>query len=178
MTKTAEIRPDSSMAEILKAYPGAQRALFQGYHIGGCSSCGFQPTDTLEQVLKNHNVLDVSGAIAFIQKCDEMDRRLQIPAKEVADWRKREARLRLIDVRSPEEHEIARIEGATLLSGENVDEIRALPKDTPIVFHCHHGMRSLDAAAYFAGHGFTVVRSMTGGIDAWSREVDPRVPRY
>ncbi|HKB14425.1 MAG TPA: rhodanese-like domain-containing protein, partial [Planctomycetota bacterium] len=78
----------------------------------------------------------------------------------------------------PEEHDLARIEGATLLSGENIDEIRALPKDTPIVFHCHHGMRSLDAAAYFAGHGFTVVRSMSGGIDAWSREVDPTVPRY
>ena len=52
------------------------------------------------------------------------------------------------------------------------------PQDTPIVFDCHHGQRSLDAASYFAGHGFTEVRSMTGGIDAWAVEVDPSVPRY
>ena len=52
------------------------------------------------------------------------------------------------------------------------------PKHTPIVFCCHLGQRSLDAASYFAGHGFTEVRSMTGGLDAWSTEVDPSVPRY
>ena len=53
-----------------------------------------------------------------------------------------------------------------------------LPKDTPIVFHCHLGQRSLDAASYFAGHGFKNVRSMTGGIDAWSSEVDESILRY
>ena len=53
-----------------------------------------------------------------------------------------------------------------------------LPKSTPIFFYCHLGQRSLDAASYFAGHGFKNVRSMTGGIDAWSLEVDSSVPRY
>lgn len=52
------------------------------------------------------------------------------------------------------------------------------PKPTPIVFYCHHGQRSLDAASYFAGHGFTKVRSMTGRLDAWSAEVDRSVSRY
>jgi rhodanese-related sulfurtransferase len=47
-----------------------------------------------------------------------------------------------------------------------------------VVFVCHHGVRSLDAAAFFAGHGFQNVRSMNGGIDAWSLEVDPELPRY
>ena len=51
-------------------------------------------------------------------------------------------------------------------------------KDTPIVFYCHLGERSLDAASYFAAHGFSNARSMTGGIDAWSLEVDPAAPRY
>ncbi|HET6202630.1 MAG TPA: rhodanese-like domain-containing protein [Planctomycetota bacterium] len=173
-----KIRPEMTMAEILEKAPGAKRALFQGYHIGGCSSCGFQPTDTLEQVLRNHNVLDVEGAVAHIEKCDELDRRLQMPAKEVSELRKRNPRVRLIDVRSPEERDLASIDGSTLLTGENIDELRALPKETPIVFHCHHGVRSLDAAAFFVGHGFTSVRSLAGGIDAWSREVDPSVPRY
>jgi Rhodanese-like domain len=52
------------------------------------------------------------------------------------------------------------------------------PKDTPVVFHCHHGQRSLDAASYLAGHGFKNARSLTGGIEAWSIEVDASVPRY
>jgi rhodanese-related sulfurtransferase len=43
---------------------------------------------------------------------------------------------------------------------------------------CHHGIRSMDAAAYFAGHGFENVKSVRGGIDAWSQEVDPNLPRY
>jgi len=52
------------------------------------------------------------------------------------------------------------------------------PKDTVIVTVCHHGMRSLDAAAYFRGHGLKDVQSMRGGIDAWSLTVDSSVPRY
>jgi len=52
------------------------------------------------------------------------------------------------------------------------------PKDTLIIFYCHFGQRSLDAASYFAGHSFSNARSMTGGIDAWSLTVDSSVPRY
>jgi hypothetical protein len=52
------------------------------------------------------------------------------------------------------------------------------PKDSRTVFYCHVGARSLDAAAYYAGHGFKNVRSITGGIDAWSSEVDESILRY
>ena len=52
------------------------------------------------------------------------------------------------------------------------------PKHTPVGFFCHHGQRSLDAASYYAGHGCTEVRSMAGGLDPWSAEVDPSVSRY
>ena len=52
------------------------------------------------------------------------------------------------------------------------------PKEREFVFVCHHGIRSLDAAAFFIGHGFERVRSLTGGIDAWSVEVDQALPRY
>ena len=70
------------------------------------------------------------------------------------------------------------LQGATLVSEELTQEMMQWPKDTPIVFYCHLGQRSLDAASYFAGHGFRNVRSITGGIEAWSLEVDPLVPRY
>ncbi|HEY0132669.1 MAG TPA: Grx4 family monothiol glutaredoxin [Nannocystis sp.] len=86
--------------------------------------------------------------------------------------------VRLYDVRSPQEREIARIEGATLLDEATRDEILALERDTPLVFHCHHGGRSQQAAQYFLDQGFTRVANLRGGIEAWSREVDPGVPRY
>ncbi len=84
----------------------------------------------------------------------------------------------LYDVRTPEEREIARIEGSTLLEQSTRDEILALPRDTPLVFHCHHGGRSQQAAEYFLDQGFTRVANLRGGIESWSREVDASVPRY
>ncbi len=84
----------------------------------------------------------------------------------------------LYDVRSAEEREIARIAGSTLLDAAVRDQILGLPRDTPLVFHCHHGGRSQQAAEYFLDQGFTRVANLRGGIEAWSREVDPEVPRY
>lgn len=87
--------------------------------------------------------------------------------------------IRLIDVRGEDEWNQARIEGATLASKELVDEmIASWDKDTPIVFCCHSGVRSLNAFHFFAQKGFTDVKSMAGGIEAWSVTIDPNVPRY
>lgn len=88
------------------------------------------------------------------------------------------ARLHLYDVRTQDEAEKAAIAGAVLLYAETVDEVEALPKDTPLYLHCHHGGRSMQAAQYLISQGFVEVYNVTGGIDAWSREVDPSVPRY
>ena len=63
------------MGEVLEAYPSAQRALFQRYHIGGCNSCGYQPGDTLEEVARRHNILDVDEVIAFVDHAEQIDRR-------------------------------------------------------------------------------------------------------
>lgn len=178
MTATAKITKDSTMREVLEAYPGAQRALFQRYHIGGCSSCGYQPNDTLEDVAHLHNILDLDEVLTFLCRADEIDWRTQISPREVAAALRGNAPPRLVDVRTPEEWELARIPGATLITKELTEEMMRWPQDAPIVFYCHLGSRSLDAASYFAGHGFTNVRSMTGGIDAWSLEVDLSVPRY
>ena len=87
--------------------------------------------------------------------------------------------IRLIDVRGEDEWSMARIEGATLASKTLVDEmIASWDKDTSIVFYCHSGVRSLNAAQFFAQKGFTDVKSMTGGIEAWSLTIDSNVPRY
>jgi rhodanese-related sulfurtransferase len=65
------------------------------------------------------------------------------------------------------------------MTQELVQQVFGLPdKNTPIVLYDHTGSRALDAVAYFIGHGFTNARCLTGGIDAYSQEVDPTLPRY
>jgi monothiol glutaredoxin len=86
--------------------------------------------------------------------------------------------LQLLDVRTDAERAIARIEGARLLDQAAVDDLQQLDRSTPLVFHCHHGMRSQRAAQHFVAQGFTNVCNVSGGIDAWSMTVDPTVPRY
>lgn len=84
----------------------------------------------------------------------------------------------LIDVRTDDEHSIARIDGAQLLTEEYEARLRALPKETVLVFHCHHGGRSKRAAEAFSREGFQEVYNMTGGIHQWSIDVDPTIPNY
>lgn len=90
--------------------------------------------------------------------------------------------LLLLDCREPDEHATTRIEGAELLplSTWSTAYPEAFPadKESRIIIHCHHGMRSLRATRFLRQQGYTAVQSMAGGIEAWSLEVDPTVPRY
>jgi len=172
------ITSKSTMQAVLQAYPSAQRALFRRYHIGGCNSCGYQLEDVLEDVAKRHSITDVEEIVAFLQTADESDRRLQVKPAEVAAALRSELPPKLLDVRTPEEWAIAHLPGAMLVDEVLAQQIMAWPKDTAVVLYCHTGQRSLDAMTYLAGHGFENVRSMTGGIEVWSTEVDTTVPRY
>jgi monothiol glutaredoxin len=82
------------------------------------------------------------------------------------------------DVRTEKERGVAKIAGAKHLDDATMTAIEALSKDTPLAFHCHSGGRSRGAAEHFLKLGFKNVYNMAGGIDAWSRDVDPSVPRY
>ena len=83
-----------------------------------------------------------------------------------------------VDVRTDGERAIASIKGSRLLDQTYHDALLMMDRDTPLVFQCHHGMRSQQAAAYFGQHGFRNLSNLTGGINAWSQLVDPSVPRY
>jgi rhodanese-related sulfurtransferase len=177
MTRT--IDPSTTMAELLQEYPGAQRALFRAYHIGGCASCGFSPNETLASVCERNDNLPMEEVVATILAAHDADQQVQISPEEVAERLRSGEQVPLIDVRSREEWDAVHIDGATFFTQELMQEIMSgWPKDREIIFVCHHGVRSLDAASYFAGHGFQHVRSMTGGIDAWSVAVDSDLPRY
>jgi rhodanese-related sulfurtransferase len=178
MPAAAKITKRSTMQEVVSAYPSAQRALFRRYHIGGCHSCGYQPEDLLEDVAHRHDITDLDEVLEFIDHAEQIDRRIQISGRDAAAALRSDDPPRLVDVRTKEEWELARIQGATLVTEEQAQEMMRWPRDTPIVFYCHRGPRSLDAASYLAGHGFRNVRSITGGIEAWALEVDSTVPRY
>ncbi len=176
---TETISPDSPMSAVLEAFPGAQRALFRKYHIGGCASCGFQPTETLAQVCERNGNLDVNEVLEHIRSSHEQDVKILIEPKELAALLKQDSAVKLLDVRSREEFEAVRIEGSVLMSQPVMQEIMASGSNSnPLVIIDHKGRQGLDAAAYFMGHGLENVRCLRGGIDAWSQEVDSKVRRY
>ena len=174
---TATIDPQTSMGELLSLYPGAQRALFRSYHIGGCSSCGFNPAETLAQVCARNSNLAVDEVAQTILTAHETDEKMRIAPTEAASLMKA-GKARLIDVRSREEWDAVHIEGSTFFTQDLMHSLGGLPKDELLIFVCHHGVKSMDAAAYFLGHGLENVRVLRGGIDAWSCEVDANIPRY
>jgi rhodanese-related sulfurtransferase len=85
----------------------------------------------------------------------------------------------LIDVREPFEVETCRINGAESIPMRQIPEqVGSLPKDKHLLIHCHHGGRSLRVTQYLRANGYEAVTNVGGGIDAWSLQIDPSVPRY
>lgn len=105
----------------------------------------------------------------------------QISVRELSARLQRGEPTYLVDVRQPWEHDIARLVGDVLVPldqlADRADELQP-PPDALVVTYCHHGIRSLNAAAILMQLGHTRVASLAGGIDAWSQLVDPTVPRY
>jgi len=165
------ISPDMTMEEILRIAPAAQRALFQRYHVGGCSACGFQPTDTLAQVARDHNILDLSDVIRTIVQAEELDGQLQVEPSVVRGWLDEGRDFSFIDCRSPDERAEPGVPEAEPLDYEDSQRYMGLPKERCIVFLCGDGERSLQVASYFVGHKFTGVRAVRGGIAAWRAAV-------
>jgi rhodanese-related sulfurtransferase len=176
--KEMKCTADITMAELLEAYPSAQRALFRNYHIGGCASCGFRPDETLADVCRRNGSLDPEEVLENVRSAWEQDERMMIAPREVKALLETDG-VEILDIRTREEYDVAHVDGARLLDQALMREMLARqPKDDLLVIIDHKGSRSPDAAAYFAGHGFTNIRCLRGGIDAWSTEVDPTLPRY
>ncbi|MGH9380455.1 MAG: molybdopterin-synthase adenylyltransferase MoeB [Thermoanaerobaculia bacterium] len=99
---------------------------------------------------------------------DELRTRLAEPAPPI-----------VLDVRTPQEHAIARLDGAVHIPLQELPRrFDELPRGRDLVVHCHHGPRSTQAVSFLRAQGFSGARNLAGGIDAWSREVDPTIPRY
>jgi len=103
----------------------------------------------------------------------------QLTPRQVSQSMGEEPEIKLLDVRTPAEYEIAYISGAILVTDEQVQDILTTwPKDACIICYCHHGIRSQRACDFLQAQGFRNLANMVGGIDAWSLEMDSSLPRY
>jgi len=179
MNFIAAIDPNITMRELLEQFPSAQRAMFRKYHIGGCSSCGFNPDETLAGVCARNENVNVDEAIDHIIASDAAERAMQIEPRDLAEKLRAGEQVNLLDVRTREEWEAVKLPASHLFTQEFMAEIQGKwPREQLVVVYDHQGTRSMDAAAYFQGHGFTNVKSLRGGIDAYSAEVDSSLTRY
>lgn len=104
---------------------------------------------------------------------------LEIKPADVKARLDRGEKLHLVDVREPWEYDLCRIEGAMLVPlGALAASLNTLPDVDEVICYCHHGLRSLDAATWLRFQGIVKAKSLAGGIERWSLEVDPTVPRY
>jgi len=134
-----------------------------------CPVCGEHPTVT--ELIDYEAFCGIGAAPAYEGP--------EVTATQLAEELQQNRELVLIDVREPHEWEICHIERATLIPlGQLPERLNQLDGHQEIVTHCHRGIRSMQALEILRAAGFSRVRSLAGGIDAWSTQVDPSVPRY
>jgi rhodanese-related sulfurtransferase len=168
------------MDQIMHRFPAAHRALAETYRIDrrdGSGSTGYVPADTLASLATMHGI-ELDEAIACIMAAHNRAEALEVSAHETVELMQGQD-LAVLDVREPRAFAMAHVPGSRCVDAALAEEIiQHWSRDTPIVLVCHHGMRSLDAAEYLLDQGFTKVKSLKGGVDAWSIDIDPSVPRY
>ena len=121
--------------------------------------------------------LNADGGGFKIENPNEPPRVRQLAVRELKPLLERGG-IELFDVRTEQERQKAKIAGAQHFDQAAQEKLAKLDRGTPLYFHCHHGGRSQQAAEHYLRQGFKEVYNVAGGIDAWSREVDPSVPRY
>src|SRR4051812_25649277 len=116
MKSVETLDPNTTMSELLVQFPGAQRALFRRYHIGGCSSCGFAPDETLAGVCARNENLNVNEVVDHIMASEEAERAMQIEPRNLAERMKRGDKVQLLDVRTREEYDAVKIDNASFFT--------------------------------------------------------------
>ena len=169
-----DLSADTPMGVILETLPGAKRALFARYHLGGCQSCAFSNDETLARLCERSE-LPVTEVLEHLLASHAHDSAMLM---EPADARGCLSEFRLIDLRTREEHEAVAIAGSEFFTQELQQQLFAADPETRILLYDHSGQNVLDQVAWFRGHGLKQTFGVRGGIDAWSREVDSSIPRY
>lgn len=180
MDEIVELNGQSLMGEITGQYPGARRALFAEYHIGGCSSCAYEDDETLEAV-SIRNSISPQEIIDHIRNSHLEDKKMLIEPVMASELVGSGAEVRFVDTRTREEHEAVAIPDSYFMTQELQQEIFAKwdrTENCTIILYDHTGNSSLDTCAWFRGHEMKNAYALVGGIDAWSQQVDQSISRY
>lgn len=169
-----DLTVDSTMGVILETLPGARRAIFARYHLGGCQSCAFANDETLIELCKRSELL-AEEVFEHLLSSHEHDAALWMGPAEA---KQRMLEMRWIDLRTREEFEAVTIEGSEFFTQELQQQIFVGDSTQSILLYDHQGKNVLDQVAWFRGHGLNKTYGLLGGIDAWSQEIDPTLQRY
>ncbi len=138
-----------------------------------CPVCSERPTQS--GLIDYEEFCGLGGAAAAPESADGID----VDVHTLARWRAEGRAVTVLDVRQPWEHEICRLAGARLIPLRELrDRCGELDPAETLVVHCHHGPRSARAVELLRAEGYERAYNLAGGIDAWSVEIDPSVPRY
>lgn len=169
-----EITLESTFAEVLRVYPGAQNALQRFLY---SPHLALRLDETLGQLLARHHVLDFKRVMEALRRSKELTDRLLVEPKEAARQLKSEWPPVVIDMRERDDFLAARMPEARHLDHDlNHEMTHDWPKDRSILLVCEQGDHSLDAAGFFLDQGFHGVRALRGGMRGWIEEVDPSFP--
>src|SRR6202035_2957715 len=136
-----------------------------------CPICSEHPTQ--------HELIDYEQFCGIPPEPEKVEAGFDITVQELDRRRRAGEEIFLLDVRNPQEWEIARIAGATLIPLHELrDRVNEVDPTAPVVVLCHHGPRSTPATHFLRQMGLARARNLAGGIEAWSVQVDPSVPRY
>jgi len=136
-----------------------------------CPICSEHPTQ--------HELIDYQQFCGIPAQPEVPGGDFDIQVDELKQWKDEGREVTILDVRTPQEWEIARIEGSTLIPLQELpDRMNELDPAATMAVLCHHGPRSFQAVRFLRQMGFARARNLAGGLEAWSRDVDPSVPRY
>lgn len=172
----AVINENSSLEEIKNLYPSALLFLEKKYSV---KDLAHNLTLTLKELSKRYSLPPPQVLFMEIQLHETPGPIEEITALGAQHLLQVTPSLHVLDIRETWEHSFGSIPRSQVLDEKLFSEaIRNWPKNSPVLLYCHFGVRSRDAAHEFSKNGFTQLYVIRGGIDAWSSQVDPSIPRY
>lgn len=170
----SELSTNSPMGLVIETLPGARRAIFARYHLGGCNSCAFSNEESLADLAARSEVPPEEMLQHLLESHDHDAAMWMEPSHALG----RMDGMHFVDLRTREEHDAVAIPGSEFFTQELQQKLFAGESATRILLYDHTGKNVLDQVAWFRGHGLNETYGLRGGIDAWSTEVDPSIQRY
>lgn len=170
------ISDSTLLREVATHYPAFVTFLAERYRI---SPAPAEWTLSLAQFVEKKALPPARIVFMESQLAERMKRVAALPASAADELLRSDSKVRVIDAREAWEWKTGGLPGARQLNREQWREItETWPRETPLLVYCHFGVRSLDVSLSLAEEGFTHIYTLQGGIDAWSQQVDARIPRY